>query len=82
MLNTGTVTGVSANLFGAGYPRNFVPSFTWGGTPSIETYQLPKFFESAARAMERRHLVLDEIEKGILSNVYEQTKEYRTWEKV
>lgn len=82
MLNTGTVTGVSANVFGAGYPRNFIPSFTWGGTPSIETYQLPKFFESAARAMERRSCLLDEVEKGILSNVYEQTKEYRTWERI
>ena len=82
MLNTGTVTGVSANIFGAGYPRNFIPSFTWGGgVPGIETYQLPKFFESAARAMERRNRVLDDTEKSILSNVYEQTKEYRTWEK-
>lgn len=81
MLNTGTVTGVSANVFGAGYPRNFIPSFTWGGASGMETYQLPKFFESAARAMERRHRVLDDIEKGILSNVYEQTKEYRTWER-
>ncbi|QNF33448.1 GlmU family protein [Adhaeribacter swui] len=81
MLNTGTVTGVSANVFGAGYPRNFIPSFTWGGAPGMETYSLPKFFESAARAMERRQLQLTEIEKSILSNVYEQTKEYRTWEK-
>jgi UDP-N-acetylglucosamine diphosphorylase/glucosamine-1-phosphate N-acetyltransferase len=81
MLNTGTVTGVSANVFGSGYPRNFIPSFTWGSTPAIETYQLPKFFESAARAMERRQRVLDEVEKGILSSVYEQTKEYRTWER-
>ncbi|QMU27185.1 GlmU family protein [Adhaeribacter radiodurans] len=81
MLNTGTVTGVSANVFGAGYPRNFIPSFTWGGAPGMETYQLPKFFESAARALERRQRVLDEVEKSILSNVYEQTKEYRTWEK-
>ena len=81
MLNTGTVTGVSANVFGAGYPRNFIPSFTWGGAPGMETYQLPKFFESAARAMERRNRVLDEVEKGILSNVYEQTKGDRTWER-
>lgn len=81
MLNTGTVTGVCANVFGAGYPRNFIPSFTWGSTPSLETYHLPKFFESAARAMARRHRVLDEVEKGILSNVYEQTKQFRTWER-
>lgn len=29
MFNTGTVVGVSANIFGSGFPRNFVPSFSW-----------------------------------------------------
>ena len=31
MFNTGTVVGVCANIFGTGFPRNFIPSFSWGG---------------------------------------------------
>ena len=49
MFNTGTVVGVSANIFGAGFPRNFVPSFAWGGSAGYSTYQLPKVFEVAKR---------------------------------
>jgi UDP-N-acetylglucosamine diphosphorylase/glucosamine-1-phosphate N-acetyltransferase len=81
MFNTGTVVGVSANIFGAGFPRNFIPSFSWGGGSGFETYQLRKVFESAAKVMERRGKVLDEVEKGILSRIYEKEKEYRTWDR-
>ncbi|MDB4286316.1 glucose-1-phosphate thymidylyltransferase, partial [bacterium] len=31
MLNSGTVIGVSANVFGGGYQPKFIPSFSWGG---------------------------------------------------
>jgi len=81
MFNTGTVTGVSANIFGAGFPRTFIPSFSWGGATGLETYQLRKVFESSAKVMERRGKVLDETEKAILSKVYELEKEYRTWDR-
>ena len=81
MFNTGTVTGVSANIFGAGFPRNFIPSFSWGGAAGFETYQLRKVFEAAAIAMERRGKVFDDTEKAILSKVYEKEKEHRTWDR-
>lgn len=81
MFNTGTVVGVSANIFGAGYPRQFIPSFSWGGSSGFETYQLRKVFETATKVMERRGKVLDDVEKGILSRVYEIEKDYRTWDR-
>ena len=81
MFNTGTVTGVSANIFGSDFPRNFIPSFSWGGAAGFETYQLRKVFESAAIAMERRGKVLDDTEKFILSKIYEKEKEHRTWDR-
>ena len=81
MFNTGTVIGVSANIFGSEFPRNFIPSFAWGGAAGFETYQLRKVFESAAIAMERRGKVLDDTEKFILSKVYEKEKEHRTWDR-
>jgi UDP-N-acetylglucosamine diphosphorylase/glucosamine-1-phosphate N-acetyltransferase len=77
MFNTGTVVGVSANIFGTGFPRNFVPSFSWGGASGFTTYQLPKVFEVATTVMKRRNITFDETEKEILTHVFEESKKYR-----
>ncbi len=82
MLNTGTVIGVSANLFGAGYPRNFVPSFSWGGASGFSTFQLKKAYEVSERVMSRRKLEFSEIEQSILKQVFELTATHRRWEKI
>ena len=79
MFNTGTVVGVSANIFGAGFPRNFVPSFAWGGTTGYSTYQLPKVFEVAEKVMARRGINFDENDKSILEKVYELTTKQRNF---
>lgn len=77
MFNTGTVVGVNANIFGAGFPRNFVPSFSWGGAAGFTTYKLNDAFEVAARVFERRGLTFDDREKNILQHVFELTEKYR-----
>jgi UDP-N-acetylglucosamine diphosphorylase/glucosamine-1-phosphate N-acetyltransferase len=77
MFNTGTVVGVSANIFGAGFPRNFIPSFSWGGPQGQTTYKTNKAFEVAEKVMARRGIEFDEIEKAILTKVYELSDEYR-----
>lgn len=81
MFNTGTVVGVSANIFGAGFPRNFIPSFAWGGATGFTTFQLRKMYEVAEKVMERRHIELNIEEKNILEKVFELTAKYRIWEK-
>ena len=81
MFNTGTVVGVSANIFGDGFPRNFIPSFSWGGASGFTTYQTKKAFETAEKVMERRKIKLDEIDKKILSTIFEVTSGYRVWDK-
>ncbi|MGL2999077.1 GlmU family protein [Flavobacterium sp. RSSB_23] len=77
MFNTGTVVGVSANIFGSGFPRNFVPSFSWGGASGFTTYLTKKAFETAKLVMSRRNIVFDEKEAAILEHVFEVTKKYR-----
>ena len=77
MFNTGTVVGVSANIFDAGFPRNFIPSFSWGGKKGIAPFRLDKAFEVAEKVMERRGKKLDENEKQILTEVFNQTEKYR-----
>ena len=77
MFNTGTVVGVSANIFGAGFPRNFIPSFSWGGASGFSTYITKKAFETARLVMSRRGLEFDEREAAILEHVFEESKKWR-----
>jgi UDP-N-acetylglucosamine diphosphorylase/glucosamine-1-phosphate N-acetyltransferase len=77
MFNTGTVIGVSANVFGAGFPRNFVPSFSWGGAAGYSTYITKKAFATAQLVMSRRNIEFDEKEAAILEHVFEETKKWR-----
>ncbi len=77
MFNTGTVVGVASNVFGAGFPRNFIPDFSWGGAQGMEVYQINKVFEVAGKVFERRGLDFNDLEKNILNNVFELTKEHR-----
>ncbi|SCY08219.1 UDP-N-acetylglucosamine diphosphorylase/glucosamine-1-phosphate N-acetyltransferase [Nonlabens sp. Hel1_33_55] len=77
MFNTGTVIGVSANIYGAGYPRNFIPSFSWGGPQGTMTYKTNKAYEVADVVMKRRGLSLEQTDIDILDAVFEQTSKYR-----
>ncbi|PST82135.1 glucose-1-phosphate thymidylyltransferase [Pedobacter yulinensis] len=77
MFNTGTVVGVGSNVFAAGFPRSFMPDFSWGGGERLEVYRLEKMLETAARVFERRGMTLDETERSILSSIFELTDTYR-----
>jgi UDP-N-acetylglucosamine diphosphorylase/glucosamine-1-phosphate N-acetyltransferase len=81
MFNTGTVAGVSSNIFGEGFPRTIIPSFSWGGAAGYATYQLNKAFETARRVMDRRSLPFTKDDEAILKNVFEITANERVWEK-
>jgi len=79
MFNTGTVIGVSVNIFGTGFPRNFVPSFSWGGASGFTTYKTNKAFETAKLVMERRNIPFDEQEAAILEHIFEESAKYRRY---
>lgn len=82
MFNTGTVAGIFANIYGAGFQRNFIPDFSWGGPDAgYRTYKLQEALETAALVMQRRGITLDETERTILEKVFENTETYRTWSK-
>lgn len=73
MFNTGTVVGVSANIFGEGFPPNFIPSFTWGGKNGMTEYQFDKAAETAERMMLRRDVPFDETEKRLFQHIFNET---------
>lgn len=73
MFNTGTVVGVNVNIFGSGFQRNFIPSFIWGGTSGHMDYDLKKAIEVAEIVYKRRNLSMDEVDKELLTSVYNLT---------
>ncbi len=73
MFNTGTMVGVSSNIFGSGYQRNFVPSFMWGGVHGLKFYNLNKSIEVAEAVFSRRDREFDQCEKDIFKYVYKLT---------
>lgn len=77
MFNTGTVVGVSANVFGSDFPPKFIPSFSWGGAQWLRTFTFEKSLEVAERMMERRGIKLSESDIAILNEVFERDKKYR-----
>lgn len=77
MFNTGTVVGVSCNIYGAGFPRNFIASFNWGSAAGFTEYQLSKAIDTASRVFARRGMAFDEVEQRILKHVFDSTASQR-----
>jgi UDP-N-acetylglucosamine diphosphorylase/glucosamine-1-phosphate N-acetyltransferase len=78
MFNTGTVVGVSANIFGSGFPRNFIPSFSWGGADGFTTYQFKQALDVMPKVFERRKKTLTEADVAMLRHIFETTEKYRS----
>jgi len=79
MFNTGTVVGVSANIFGTGFPPKFIPSFSWGGSEGFKTYRFEEAVEVANRVYERRGLKLSDVDQKILKYLFDATTKFRSW---
>ncbi|MBX9448994.1 MAG: GlmU family protein [Taibaiella sp.] len=73
MFNTGTVVGVSCNIFGTDFPPKFIPSFSWGGSQQLKVYKIEKAKRTANSMMERRHLALTEAEESIFQYIFEHS---------
>lgn len=79
MFNTGTVVGVSANIFGTGFPPKLIPSFSWGGSEGFSNYRLEESMEVAQRVYERRKMKFDTIEKKIFEYLFHESTKHRAW---
>ena len=77
MFNTGTVVGFSCNIFGAGFPRTIIPSFTWGGAGISKIYSVDKSIETAEIVMSRRNIAMTAEDKKLFHKIFELTKEER-----
>lgn len=77
MFNTGTVVGVGCNLFGAGFPRQFVPDFSWGGAQGFVTHKLDAVHKTANLVLPRRKQTYGDYEKQVMESVFAITEPLR-----
>jgi UDP-N-acetylglucosamine diphosphorylase/glucosamine-1-phosphate N-acetyltransferase len=77
MLNTGTIIGVSCNIFGAELPPKYLPSFSWGRGTSFETYEIDKSLEIARRVMARRGVSLTDSYELVFRELFQSTSALR-----
>ncbi|NNC83468.1 MAG: glucose-1-phosphate thymidylyltransferase [Flavobacteriales bacterium] len=78
MFNTGTVVGVNANVFQAGFPPKFIPSYAWGAGENAGTYDLERSFEVARAVCARRDVDFGPKQEDLMHHIFELTKKYRT----
>ncbi|MCI9607977.1 MAG: glucose-1-phosphate thymidylyltransferase [Muribaculaceae bacterium] len=77
MINTATVVGVGVNLHGAGYPRNFVPSFMEGSSAGLYEVPVSKFIDTARKVMARRNIALSQVDIEIFETLYRITDDFK-----
>lgn len=78
MFNTATVLGVGVNVHGSGFPRNFIPSFSEGGsTAGFSDVSMTKFFEIARRMMARRHKDLTPADERMFYAIREAAEAFK-----
>ncbi len=77
MFNTGTSVGVAANIFDAGFPPKFIPSFTWGGASGLSTHRFDEAIETAKKVIARRDINMSSEDQAILQQVYDLSATYR-----
>jgi len=77
MFNTGTVVGVGCNVYGGGFPPKYIPSFCWGGSEELVTYELGKCLEVARKVMARRKIQMSPAEERLFRTVFEMTRAER-----
>ena len=77
MFNTGTIVGVSCNIFGSGFPSKYIPSFSWGGRDAVTTYDIDKSIETGKRVMARRSKEMSDAEEKLFRKIFDLTKKER-----
>jgi UDP-N-acetylglucosamine diphosphorylase/glucosamine-1-phosphate N-acetyltransferase len=77
MFNTGTVAGVSCNIYGGNFPEKFIPSFCWGGSDGMTTYSFDRAMETANRMMGRRDKKLSAEEIAMYQHIFDKTARHR-----
>lgn len=78
MFDTGTVVGVFCNLYGAGLPPRYIPSFTRGsGAGPLKTNSFEMSIDTAKIVMARRNVQLTKVYEELVKIVFDRTQTER-----
>lgn len=69
-INTGTVIGVSCNIFGSGLTPKYIPGFSWG-SDGVQRYELEKALIDIEDWKKIKGKKVSENEKSILKYIFE-----------
>lgn len=74
MLNTGTLVGISTNLYGAGYQNKLLKSYTWNNASTGEAinYNQVKAVQTAKISMGRRKVEMSKAYEDMMVYLYEK----------
>jgi UDP-N-acetylglucosamine diphosphorylase/glucosamine-1-phosphate N-acetyltransferase len=75
--NTATVVGIGCNLFGHGFPRQFIPSFSRGGSQGFSENRLYKVIETAKAMKKRRGVDFTPADHDHLQDIFQKTASFR-----
>jgi UDP-N-acetylglucosamine diphosphorylase/glucosamine-1-phosphate N-acetyltransferase len=75
--NTATVVGIGCNLFGHGFPRQFIPSFSRGGAQRFSENRLDKVIETAKAMKKRRGVDFTPADHDHLQDIFQKTASFR-----
>ncbi|MBV8252472.1 MAG: glucose-1-phosphate thymidylyltransferase [Chitinophaga sp.] len=73
LLNTGTVLGVSCNVFGGIMPPKYVGSFSWAIGDDIVRYRKEEALKDAAAWMKMKGREMEDAERAMLQYLYQET---------
>ena len=76
-INTGSTIGVSCNIFGSGFPRNYISSFSWGGAAGFKQYNIENAIKTAKIVMKRRDIEMSQEYELMFRKVFDMTQIYR-----
>lgn len=78
MFNTATVVGVGVNFHGAGFPRQFIPSFQNGSPEAgFSDVSIDTFMQVASRVMARRGLELTDVDRHIFEFIHTSASHFK-----
>jgi len=76
MFNTGTAVGVACNIYGPGFFKKHIPSFSFGEPNRLFPYRYDKAIEGIESMMARRNRSLCDNERAILQHLCSERESF------
>lgn len=70
MLNTGTICGLSSNIYAVGFPPKYIPSFSWLINENTDNYFFDKAIEAMKAMMSRRNITISSEYIDMMNYIY------------